>query len=53
LKAKGFNFEATHIAVSERLHNMLAVLSIAFCFSYKLGMIVIKKILSKLKITIG
>jgi transposase len=49
LKSKGFNFEDTHITIPERLHNLLSVLVIAFCFSYKMGQIITKEIPIKKK----
>ncbi|MFO1257921.1 MAG: IS4 family transposase [Gammaproteobacteria bacterium] len=43
LKSKGFNFEDTHVTLPERLHNLLSVLTIAFCFAYKVGQIIAKE----------
>jgi hypothetical protein len=43
LKSKGFNFEDTHVTFPERLHNLLSILTIAFCFAYKMGQIVVKE----------
>ena len=37
LKSRGFNFEATHLKDAERLKTLLAVLTIAFCWSYHVG----------------
>lgn len=44
LKSKGFNFEDTHITAHERLHNLLSVLTLAFCLAYKTGQIVVDEI---------
>lgn len=49
LKSKGFNFEDTHITFPERLHNLLSVLTMAFCFAYKMGQIIAKEEPIKLK----
>ena len=49
LKSKGFNFEDTHITFQPRSHNLLAVLTIAFCFPYKAGLIGIQQEAIKLK----
>lgn len=49
LKSKGFNFEDTHITLQPRLHNLLAVLTIAFCFAYKAGLMGIQQEAIKLK----
>lgn len=49
LKSKGFNFEDTHVTFPERLHNLLSILTIAFCFAYKMGQIVAKEIPIKKK----
>jgi hypothetical protein len=43
LKSKGFNFEDTHITHHHRLHNLLSVLALSFCFAYKTGQILTKK----------
>jgi len=40
LKSKGFNFEDTHLTHHERLHNLLSVLTLSFCFAYRMGKIV-------------
>ena len=49
LKSKGFNFEDTHITFPERLHNLLVVLTIAFCLAYKMGQIIAKEEPIKIK----
>lgn len=49
LKSKGFNFEDTHITFPERLHNLLSVLTIAFCLAYKAGQIIAKEEPIKIK----
>ncbi|PPE04037.1 hypothetical protein HCUR_00572 [Holospora curviuscula] len=43
LKSKGVNFEDTHATFPERLHNLLSILTIAFCFAYKMSQIVVKE----------
>lgn len=43
LKSKGFNFEDTHITLPDRLHNLLGVLTVAFCLAYKMGQIISKE----------
>ena len=37
LKTRGFNFEDTHIILPERLDNLMAVMAIAFSWSYRSG----------------
>lgn len=37
LKSGGFNFEDTHITKIERIDNLMAVVSIAFCWAHKIG----------------
>jgi len=37
LKTRGFNLEETRITISERLEKLVAVLAIAFAWSYKIG----------------
>ena len=37
LKTRGFNFEATHMTEPERSDNLLAVMTIAFVWSYRAG----------------
>ncbi len=49
LKSKGFNFEDTHVILPERLHNLLSLLTLAFCLAYKLGCIVVKQYPVKIK----
>lgn len=49
LKSKGFNFEDTHLTHKDRLHNLFSILTIAFCFAYKLGQILAKEMPVKLK----
>lgn len=39
LKTRGFRMEDTHITSPERIEKLLFVLTIAFCWSYKLGVI--------------
>ena len=43
LKTKGFNFEDTHITLPNRLHNLLSVLTLAFCLAYKVGQILARE----------
>jgi hypothetical protein len=49
LKSKGFNFEDTHVILADRLHNLLALLTLAFCLAYKFGSIVVKLCPVKIK----
>lgn len=44
LKSKGFNFEDTHITHPQRLHNLLSVLALSFCFAYKTGQVLTKEL---------
>lgn len=37
LKIKGFNFESTHMTAPERIDKLLAVMTIAFVWSYRAG----------------
>jgi len=37
LKSRGFNFEDTHITKPERISKLIALLSIGFCWAYKVG----------------
>jgi len=37
LKIKGFNFESTHMTKPDRIDNLLAVMTIAFAWSYRTG----------------
>ena len=37
LKSRGFNFEATHLTDPERISKLLAILTLAFCWCYRLG----------------
>lgn len=39
LKSRGFRMEDTHITAPEKIDKLLFVLAIAFCWSYKLGII--------------
>ena len=39
LKTRGFRMEDTHITAPEKIEKLLFVLAIAFCWSYKLGII--------------
>lgn len=39
LKTRGFRMEDTHITAPEKIEKLLFVLTIAFCWSYKLGII--------------
>lgn len=39
LKTRGFRMEDTHMTAPERIEKLLFVLAIAFCWSYKLGVI--------------
>ena len=39
LKTRGFRIEDTHMTAPDRIERLLFVLSIAFCWSYKLGII--------------
>lgn len=39
LKTRGFRLEDTHMTAPERIEKLLFVLAIAFCWSYKLGLI--------------
>lgn len=39
LKTRGFRMEDTHITAPEKIEKLLFVLAIAFCWSYKLGVI--------------
>lgn len=43
LKQRGFNWEQTHLTHSERLKNLLSVLSIAFIWAYRQGEIILKE----------
>lgn len=49
LKTGGFNLEDTHITDYDRIETLLGVLSIACCFAYKIGEIVVKTNQIKLK----
>lgn len=49
LKSKGFNFEDTHVTNHDRLHNILAVLTLAFCMAYKAGQLGVQQEPVKLK----
>ena len=42
MKTRGFNWEDTHITKSERLSNLLFVLTIAFIWAYRQGDIILK-----------
>jgi hypothetical protein len=37
LKSKGFNFEDTHMVQPDRIHKLIALLSMAFCWAHKVG----------------
>jgi hypothetical protein len=37
LKGRGFNFEDTHMIQEEKIHQLLAILTIAFSWAYKAG----------------
>ena len=37
LKTRGFNFESTHLCDPERISNLLVILTIAYCWSYRCG----------------
>lgn len=37
LKSRGFDFEATHLLAPERISKLLALLTLAFCWCYRLG----------------
>ncbi len=37
LKGRGFNLEETHLTKAERIEKLFAVLTIAFCWCYKMG----------------
>ncbi|MBF0290277.1 MAG: IS4 family transposase [SAR324 cluster bacterium] len=37
LKTRGFNFEDTHLKDTERISKMLALMTIAFCWCYRIG----------------
>jgi hypothetical protein len=37
LKSRGFDFEATHLTEPDRISKLLALLTIAFCWCYRLG----------------
>ncbi len=37
LKGRGFNMEETHLKDRDKLSKLLAVLALAFCWSYKTG----------------
>jgi len=39
LKSRGFNLEDTHMTAPEKIEKLLFVLAIAFCWSYKIGII--------------
>ncbi|MBX9744011.1 MAG: IS4 family transposase [Chlamydiales bacterium] len=39
LKGRGFNLEDTHMTAPEKIEKLLFVLTIAFCWSYKIGVI--------------
>jgi len=39
LKTRGFRMEDTHMTAPEKIEKLLFILAIAFCWSYKLGMI--------------
>jgi hypothetical protein len=49
LKTGGFNLEETHITDYDRIETLLGVLSIACCFAYKIGEIVVQNSEVKLK----
>jgi hypothetical protein len=49
LKTGGFNLEDTHITDYDRIETLVSVLSIACCFAYKIGEIVVKNSKVKLK----
>lgn len=38
LKTKGFNLEATHLKSAEKIERLLAVVAIAFCWAFKIGL---------------
>ena len=38
-KSRGFNLEDTHMTAPEKIEKLLFVLAIAFCWSYKIGVI--------------
>ena len=42
LKRGGFNLENTHVTSTKRLKQLILVLSIAFCFAYKAGLLFVK-----------
>ena len=37
LKTRGFNFESTHLKNYDRISNLLTVMTIAYCWSYRCG----------------
>ena len=39
LKSRGFNLEDTHMTAPEKIEKLLFVLAIAFCWSYKIGVV--------------
>ena len=41
-KSSGFNMEATHMTDPERLNTLFSVMAIAFCITYKAGIIVVE-----------
>jgi hypothetical protein len=49
LKTGGFNLESTHITKPDRIENLVAIVSIAFCFAYRAGIIAIKMLAPKIK----
>jgi len=49
LKRGGFNIESTHVTSPKRLKQLISVLSIAFCFAYKAGLLIVKAKGIKLK----
>lgn len=42
-KKRGFNFEDTHVTKPERIHNMLFIIALAFCWTLLTGRKLIKK----------
>lgn len=49
LKTSGFNLEDTHITHEDRLETLLAIVSISYCFAYRIGTYCLKHSPPKLK----
>lgn len=42
-KSRGFNFESTHVTAPERLHTLIFMIALAFCWALKTGQWLLKK----------